>query len=65
MEMKTATTFGSMQKMRVKQDKKLNMSTGASTDWNSSGLKNSNDYGTNKNKKQDQSHDYQVLAATQ
>ena len=52
-------------RMRVRHDKKLNMSTGASTDWNSSGLKNSNDYGTNKNKKQDQSHDYQVLAATQ
>ena len=32
-----------MQKMRVKQDKKLNMSTGASTDWSLSELKNSND----------------------
>ena len=40
---------GSTLRMRVRHDKKLNMSTGASTDWSSSGLKNSNDYGTNKN----------------
>ena len=59
------TISGSMLRMSVKQEMKLNMSIGASTDWISSGLKNSNDYGTNKNKKQDQSHDYQVLAATQ
>ena len=49
MEMKTATTFGSTLEQRVKQDKKLNMSTGGSIGWSSSGLKNFNDYGTNKN----------------
>lgn len=53
-----ATTFGSMQKMRVKQDKKLNMSTGASTDWSSSGFKNFNNHGKDKNKKQNEGHDY-------
>ena len=36
------TTFGLTLRMRVRHDKKLNMSTGASTDWSSSGLKNSN-----------------------
>lgn len=38
---------GSMLRMSVKQDKKLNMSTGGSIDWNSSGLKNFNNYGKN------------------
>jgi len=43
------TISGSMLRMSVKQDKKLKMSTGGSIDWSSSGLKNFNDYGTNKN----------------
>ena len=49
---------GSTLEQRVKQDKKLNMSTGASTDWSSSGLKNFNNHGKDKNKKQNEGHDY-------